>query len=480
LTPDLGIILRQYGFLQAVSIQQSFPALAGDRLAKVVFVSREARIPGLNVDSQDEPPNQFYYPPQRGFLSLLMKRRAPLYRALLPHISFGGRKVEPMLVNKGGRAALAWLKGENEKILLVGFDVVNEVIRYRQGDPTKAETTGLKERETWGFPGERPLYLFQGHLLSSFRTIPWADYLCFFLAETLSQLSGYPLVEPLPGGARGAVILTGDDDQAFLDKYREQLQLIGDLPMTYFLHYKTKHTKETLKNLPAHVDLGLHPDALDQPGEYKKLCAEQLAMIRELAGRPIRTLRNHGYLNDGYLGHLGVWEENGLFLDANYPGLDGTALNGSFLPMRLRRMDGSWSSHYSLLTAFGDGILSIFRINQQQAVKRIQKVASQIEGSYPGVIVFNFHPQNVSETDEMHRAVVKLGQRPGWVALGLEKYLDWLEILETLGMERMGKRIFSLRSPKMVNDLVLRYPVGNSWLRKKLDPWSGKTEVHFL
>lgn len=477
---DLAIILRPYGLLGGLSTLQSSFCRAGDSSARLIFASQKNELFDLDIEFHDEPGHQLYYRPRAKRFLGFWEKHTPVYHALLPHISSTGESLEPVWVNEAGRAVIAWVKKKNEKILLTGLDLVNEVIRHRQGDPSKAEATELKDRENWGFPGERPLYLFQDNLLPEYRTVPWADHLCFLWAEALAKLNDYPLIEPLPGGAKGAVILTGDDDQAFLEKYSEQLRLIGNFPITYFLHYQTRHTKDTLKNLPQNVEIGLHPDALDKPEEYERLCGEQLAMLRQLARKPIRVLRNHGYLNNGYLGHLKVWEENGLVLDTNYPGLDGTALNGSFLPMRVRRPDGSWSSHYSLLTTFGDGILSIKRINQEQAVKRIRHLALQIEDSYPGVIVFNFHPQNVSETADLHRAVVELGRRSGWIALGLEEYLGWLEILETLELTHLGERTFLLRSPKKVKNLVLRYHLSGSWLRKKLDPWSEETEVRFL
>ena len=51
--------------------------------------------------------------------------------------------------------------------------------------------------------------------------------------------------------------------------------------------------------------------------------------------------------------------------------LDGTALTGSFLPFRVRRPDGTWSGHLSLVTAFGDGMRYIGKLTEQQAIKRI-------------------------------------------------------------------------------------------------------------
>jgi hypothetical protein len=356
------------------------------------------------------------------------------------------------------------------------LDIEEEIVRHRQGNPAQVQVAAVKSG--FGFDFERPNYLFEEQVLPQYCTVPWADHLGFFLAETLAQLSGYPLIEPLPGGARGAVILTGDDDQAWLEKYAEQLQVIGKFPITYFLHPLTRHTRETLAQLPPHVELGLHPDALEHPEAYEQLCTEQALQIRHVSGKPVRLVRNHGYLNRGYLGHLPIWEANGLMLDVNYPGVDGMALTASFLPMRLRRADGTWSDHYSLLTPFGDGMLYALNLTQRQAVDRIWKLARQVEKSCVGVIVLNFHPQNIADTRDMHQAVLELAQRTGWRALGLESYLGWLEMCESLRIQPDSAGGFVLTASGTVRDLVLRYPVAKGWRVQKLDAWVDHTKVH--
>lgn len=465
-------VLRPYGVLGLPHPTGPFDETASPRHDAVIF-AHGGSVPGLTkVHRHDESGGQLYYarPSQRWSF----RRPRPAYRALLPHTSFTGEALEPVWVNEAGRAVIARLTVEERKILLIGLDVVEEMIRYRQGDPGKVGSSCYKGG--MGFDFERPNYLFADQLLPAYRTVPWADHLGFFLAETLSCLSGYPLIEPLPEGARGAVMLTGDDDQAYLEKYEEQLRVIGDVPITYFLVPQTRHTAASLAGLPPNVEIGLHPDALDQPEAYDRLCADQAKRIRDLSGRRVRTVRNHGFLNKGYLGHLPAWETNDLVLDLNCPGVDGTALNGSFLPMRVRRADGSWSGHYSLLTLFGDGMIGALHMSERQAARRIRQVAGQMEASHPGVLVCNFHPQNVADTGRLHREVRRLTRRPGWVALGADSYLDWLETVEGLGVAR-GDGGFVLTSPRPVTGLVLRVPVAGSWQRRALAPWSGRVAV---
>ncbi|MEF2985477.1 hypothetical protein, partial [Pseudomonas aeruginosa] len=81
----------------------------------------------------------------------------------------------------------------------------------------------------------------------------------------------------LPNGAAGAIIVTGDDDQAALSRYAQQREALGSTPITYYLHPLTKHTASTLKQLGSgrRLELGLHPDALEQPNRYADLFTEQ-------------------------------------------------------------------------------------------------------------------------------------------------------------------------------------------------------------
>lgn len=471
----LRTILHNYGLIDLPFGSLSWITPSGQSHPPVIVASLESRAADLGCRVHVEPGRKLYYARRRQFR--LFPSRTIAYHALLPHTTFSGDGVTPVWVNDAGRAVIAWYQGQNGKALLIGLDVEEEIIRHRQGDPVRVEEAGSKGG--FGFDHERPNYLFLDQIVPQYRTQPWADNLGFVLAEHLSQLTGHPLLEPLPTGSKGLLLLTGDDDQAWLEKYQDQLKVVGDVPITYFLHHKTRHTSETVAKLPSTVEFGVHPDALDDPDAYDRLCAEQVKQLRDLTNQPMRAVRNHGFLNRGYLGHLQAWEQNDLCLDVNYPGVDGTALNGSFLPMRVRRPDRSWSDHYSLLTLFGDGMIYALQLSQRQAVRKIRQLAAQIEGSYPGVIVFNFHPQNIDDTRRLHEEVVRLARRPGWIAMGVESYLRWLEILHDLHIERVSKNGVRVTSSKPVGGLVLRFPENGRWRRKAVEPWAGTVEVQF-
>lgn len=359
------------------------------------------------------------------------------------------------------------------------YDFDLELLRRRQGKLTEVDPN--KYDTNLNFSHERPTNLYAEQLDCCNMLEPWADNLGYAIAHQLSSLTGIPLVEPLPGGLKGLVIITGDDDQADLENYDKQLAILDGMPVTYFMHYLTRHTKETLAKLPTCVEIGVHPDALETPESYDRLCAEQTEFVRTISGADVRVVRNHGYLSDGYWGHLKTWEKCGLEFDMNLPGVDGTALNGSFMPFKVRRPDGTWSDHYSLLTAFGDGMVFALGMSDKQAARRIRMVARQIERRNPGVLVFNLHPQNVEKTRLMHEEVVRLAGRKGWGAMTAGSYLRWLRKFETLSIEMCADGCtLCTTSEEPMEGVVLKIPTGKaSWKRKELGTWHGSVKVSF-
>lgn len=332
---------------------------------------------------------------------------------------------EPIIVTTNGLPVWLWVQVEAGGIVIIGTDLAGDLVRYRQGDPAQADTR--PSDILWGIAGERPNYLFQSQLSAEDRFCRHADWWAMTLAETVAEKSKIPLNEMLPGGAQGAIVITGDDDQAYLEKYDEQLALLDKTPITYLLHPMTRHTSKSLRAMQKRnsgVDFGIHPDALDAPNSYRELFDEQVAWYRKLTGTTPRSLRNHGFLNDGYWGHLDCWLKHGVDLSSNLPGFDGTVLNGSLLPARVV-WNEKLTPHWSILTIIGDGIRFAADMSDEDAADRVRAVANDIrECGVPGVMVLNLHPQNVTETRSMHLAAMEV-IRSGFVAWNLRQCSEW-------------------------------------------------------
>lgn len=344
-----------------------------------------------------------------------------------------------------GEAAWLWLPLGKAGILMVGTDLHRDLTLIRQGNPRAAANRPTEAQ--WGIAGERPTYLFEGQLDAKHPHDRQADWWMWTLRDALCRFGGVTADDVLPFGAPGAVIVTGDDDQAPLDDYLQQGRKLGALPVTYFLHPLTKHDQASLADHSRDraVEWELHPDALDAPGAYADHLREQCAWFSDLTGRPPRSLRNHGFLNDGYWGHAGPWMAEGIEGSSNLPGFDGRVLNGSLLPARLA-LDGALTSHWSLLTTFGDGVFFVHEWSDEQALEAVQSMARRIvDSGVPGIIVLNLHPANHEKAAAMHEAAHRLVERYGFAAMNLGDALTWfsqrdagIEAAPTLGMIAPG------------------------------------------
>ena len=480
---DLAIILQRYGFygLQpkdgnsitprlAIEQQPSESNSSAPNACRAVFAfSPGWDLPGISWKA--EPAGQILYRPGRWWPG----SRAPVYRALLPHGSFSGPALTPVWTSAEGRTVIGWWNYRGKRQLLVGLDIVEEIVRYTHGDPHKV--TLCVDKTLWGYGNERSAFLYEDHVVSGFEMIPWADRLGYLIATFLSHCSCLPLISTLPNGATGAVLLTGDDDQAFLEKYEQQVRLLDGFPMTYFLLPNTRHTSETLAQMPTSIELGVHIDALEQPEQYESRCSEQTDAVRRLIGRPAKSIRNHGHLSRGYWEHLSTWEKCGFSIDLNIRGLDGTCPTGSYLPFRVRRPDGSWSNHISLFSTFSDSMYFVQKWPEKQQIRCITRLANQIERAFPGVIVFNFHPQNVSEGHRVLRAAMDIGRRSRWIALGAESYVGWLERLTSIEIVCRSEDRLLLKSPDRVSDLALVWPSRQPGRKQLLQQWDGELEL---
>lgn len=332
---------------------------------------------------------------------------------------------QTIVSDANGRSIWLWLPLGLGGVLFVGSDLAGDLVRFRQGDPERADDRPVGP--LWGIAGERPNYLFDSQLFGEDASARQADWWIMTLAETLAQKLACPLDAIFPGGAPGAIVITGDDDQAYLEKYDEQLRVLGDTPITYLLHPLTRHTLKTLADMQRKnpgVDFGIHPDALDAPKSYNKLFDEQVTWYRGLTGSDPISLRNHGFLNDGYWGHLDAWIKTGVKISSNLPGFDGRVLNGSLLPARMA-WRGRLTDHWSILTVIGDGVRFASGMSDTEAADRVSSVADGIRLSkLPGVMVLNLHPQNIAETRAMHQAAIEIIQS-GFVAWNLRQCWEW-------------------------------------------------------
>lgn len=342
-------------------------------------------------------------------------------------LAWEGSGLAPIVVDEAGHALWCWRPEAEGGALLVGTDLAADLTLVRQGSPRAADHRPTEAM--WGLAGERPNYLFADLVETDRPGERLADWWIWTLRDALCGLAGVQAAPVLPFDAPGAVIVTGDDDQADLESYAAQSKRLGRLPVTYFLHPLTKHTRETLDRFPhgGTVEWELHPDSLDSPDRYAANLHDQAAWFETVTGRRARLVRNHGFLNDGYWGHLPAWLAEGIVGSSNLPGLDGCVVNGSLLPARLA-VGGDLTPHWSLLTTFGDGAFFIHDWSDEEALARLARFAGAMADSgVPGLVVMNLHPANQEKAAAMHEAAHRLVSDSGFIAWSLGQALAWFE-----------------------------------------------------
>ncbi len=334
-----------------------------------------------------------------------------------------GNTGEPVLTEEAGETVWLWRKYGSGAVLMVGTNLAADLADYREGDSARV---GSQPEMLWGFSNERPVHLYEAQLAGEPKGARFADEWAAVIAREVAAKSGITLPPLLPGGAAGAIVLTGDDDAAELRCYATQLRLIGDLPMTYFMHPDTRHNRRSIRKmlLRSTIDLGIHPDALTAPNRYDELLIEQVTWFRATFDREPRCVRNHGFLSNGFWGHLPAWIKSGLLVSSNIPGFDGRVLNGSLLPARIAA-GGGLTSHWSMLTVLGDGILFVEEAEAKDGARAVFDLADSIRNHpIPGVMVLNLHPQNVEKSASMHRAVLDVAAS-GFVPWTLAECAAW-------------------------------------------------------
>jgi hypothetical protein len=341
----------------------------------------------------------------------------------------------PVVRDLAGRPVWIEVEREDRRWLVVGTALAADLQRFRQGDPTRAGDRSASAK--WDFAFERPNYLFESQLQGLDVRIRHADHWCEAFAAAVAGIVGIPRRPILPGNAPGAIVITGDDDQAYLEKYAAQQVALGGLPITYLMHPQTRHDSRSVRKIFGlrRVELGLHPDALETPSEYATLLAEQSRWFEARFGFRASSVRNHGFLNDGYWGHLPAWRAAGLRISSNIPGLDGKLLNTSLMPGRVL-FEGALTEHWSVLTTFGDGMVFALGLSDAAAAARIGDCAAGIRDSrLPGVIVVNLHPQNIDSTRRIHEVLREIA-RMGFVTWTLADCWRWFSDLDNLETPR--------------------------------------------
>jgi len=317
-----------------------------------------------------------------------------------------GPGCDALVRTRDGRAVWTRRRRMGRTVVAIGTALSSDLLTYRQGLEENVHSD-LRTEALFGFPNERPIYLYEG---VADPTMPYdrqADWWSKILFESL-QDDLFPTTGTTTSKPVRYLVITGDDDQADLETYDEQQKILRGMPITYFLHPLTHHTRGSIRRLHRanpQVEFGLHPDALDNPERYDDLFSKQVDWFRNLTGTTPLSVRNHGFLSDAYWNHLRSWIAHGVRASSNIPGLDGRILSNSLVPFPLA-LDGEITDHWSIVTSFGDGMIFALEMSDEEASQKIEVFASRMAADpIDGALVVNLHPQNVERARKLHHAV---------------------------------------------------------------------------
>lgn len=321
------------------------------------------------------------------------------------------------------------------RILWIGPNILDEIVRYRHGDPSLP--TPEIDYDLNACTCERPQYRFLNQLAQTRKHLPEADLWGWWLAGAIKWLlPEVPWICPLPSGASIALLISGDEDECHSELIDSLAATTSKSAVPYTL-FTTRTTNLDGTQLSKLAESGfqyaLHPVVQSTPEDYVQELRGQINDFHDKFEAPPSSVRNHMHLHSGYMDFHKIWEEAGLCMEFNYPGADGTVLNGSYLPLN-SCLNGKWLSLQSCITLFSD---YVFQTETTHAQKRFSQTLAAMRSGLPGYFTCNFHPFNIKQSRKAIRWLAKQTRKKDCIALGVNDLLsfqakrDSIEIVRT-------------------------------------------------
>ena len=109
-------------------------------------------------------------------------------------------------------------------------------------------------------------------------------------------------------------------------------------------------------------------------------------------------------------------------------------------------INGQLSPHWSVLTAFGDGMVFAMGLSDTAAAQRLLDCAASIvDSGVPGVIVINLHPQNFSCTRALQAALHEI-IRLGFIPWTLADCWRWFDTADRYNVQMPGLQAAAARA----------------------------------
>jgi len=379
-----------------------------------------------------KPPKKFWF--MKGSPKAISRFGA---RRIGAGLVFSGNGTRPLLINTRGEYEAVAQHFSKGTIYWVGSNVADEIIRFRQGDPSLPRPDIEYQLHKIC---ERPQYRFECILERERAHLPEADLWGWWFAQCVWKLAGRPpRFWPLPAAERSVVLFTGDEDECDPELVERQVALFGEqnIPFTLFATMRSQLDEAAIKRFSAErVKYELHPVVDSDPDNYEPIFAQQMQWFEKRFGTSARAVRNHMHLHKGYIDYSEVWERYGIVMDFNYPGSDGTVLNGSLLPMQYRSVDGRWLTTYAQITLFADSLFA--KLTASEARARVKKTFAIMNDGLPGAVVFNFHPFNIEISAPFLQSIMKWILQKACSSLDVSAWMHFVLARKHLRLVHLG------------------------------------------